>query len=138
MIRRFNQVSAWIVNEILHVSDAKGRAKIIDCFLFIAKQCEISYNNFNTSMEIYSALSSGTIARLKESWAHVSETGLEYMDKLRENYSSNYKLIRDALEIVTPPFLPYLGIVLFFQQKLFITRDLSIFLLWKVVSSFLL
>ncbi|NXN73467.1 RGPS1 factor, partial [Himantopus himantopus] len=112
--RRFNQVSFWVVREILTAQTLKIRAEILSHFVKIAKKL-LELNNLHSLMSVVSALQSAPIFRLTKTWALLNrkdKTNFEKLDYLlskEDNYKRTREYIR-SLKMV--PTIPYLGIYL--------------------------
>ncbi|XP_060613371.1 ras-specific guanine nucleotide-releasing factor RalGPS1 isoform X1 [Anolis sagrei] len=112
--RRFNQVSFWVVREILTAQTLKIRAEILSHFVKIAKKL-LELNNLHSLMSVVSALQSAPIFRLTKTWALLNrkdKTTFEKLDYLMSK-EDNYKRMRDYIRCLKMvPCIPYLGIYL--------------------------
>ncbi|KAK7172548.1 hypothetical protein R3I93_002613 [Phoxinus phoxinus] len=112
--RRFNQVSFWLVREILTAQTLKIRAEILSHFVKIAKKL-LELNNLHSMVSVVSALQSAPIFRLSKTWALINRKDKATFDKLdfltskEHNYVRMREYIR-SLKIVS--CIPYLGIYL--------------------------
>uniref|UniRef100_A0A673K0T7 Ras-specific guanine nucleotide-releasing factor RalGPS1-like n=1 Tax=Sinocyclocheilus rhinocerous TaxID=307959 RepID=A0A673K0T7_9TELE len=112
--RRFNQVSFWLVREILTAQTLKIRAEILSHFIKIAKKL-LELNNLHSMVSVVSTLQSAPIFRLSKTWALISRKDkatfekLDYLTSKEENYARMREYIR-SLKMV--PCMPYLGIYL--------------------------
>jgi son of sevenless-like protein len=70
MIHFSNDMSAWVMTEVLKGNTPRVRAATVQFFLRVAKHCN-ELNNFNGVFEIIAGLQSSAIARLKKSWEKV-------------------------------------------------------------------
>ncbi|XP_058842736.1 ras-specific guanine nucleotide-releasing factor RalGPS1-like isoform X3 [Acipenser ruthenus] len=113
--RRFNQVSFWVVRELLTAQTLKIRAEILSHFVKLAKKL-LELNNLHSLVSVVSALQSAPIFRLSKTWALINRKDKTAFDKLdyllskEENYSRMREYI-STLKMV--PTIPYLGIYLF-------------------------
>lgn len=96
---------------------AKRRAKLIKKFINVAEWCRKN-GNFNTAMEIVSALAKTPVVRLKLTWKELSESVLKKYGPLREllapttNYGTLRKLQTESIQKPNTPTIPYFGILL--------------------------
>ncbi|XP_051788260.1 ras-specific guanine nucleotide-releasing factor RalGPS1 isoform X1 [Erpetoichthys calabaricus] len=112
--RRFNQVSFWVVREILTAQTLKIRAEILSHFVKIAKKLQ-ELNNLHSLVSVVSALQSAPIFRLTKTWALISrrdKTTFEKLDFLMSK-EDNYSRMREYMRTLRMvPCIPYLGIYL--------------------------
>ncbi|XP_073449484.1 ras-specific guanine nucleotide-releasing factor RalGPS2 isoform X3 [Aquarana catesbeiana] len=112
--RRFNQVSFWVVREILHAQTLKIRAEVLSHYIKTAKKL-YELNNLHALMAVVSGLQSAPIFRLTKTWALLSRKDKTTFEKLEYVVSKedNYKRLRDYINsLKMTPCIPYLGIYL--------------------------
>ncbi|XP_051893382.1 ras-specific guanine nucleotide-releasing factor RalGPS1-like isoform X2 [Pristis pectinata] len=112
--RRFNQVSFWVVREILTAQTLKIRAEILSHFIKLAKKL-LELNNLHSLMAVVSGLQSAPIFRLSKTWALVSRKDKAMFEKLDYlvTKEDNYKRMREFISSLRMvPCIPYLGIYL--------------------------
>ena len=110
---RFNQISFWLIEEILSYDYGTERGKIIEKFIDIANELN-NLNNFNDCMSIISGLSQMIVTGLAKSWKYVSKNSNSILQKLKNviNFQDNYKNMRDKIEECiqnNSPYIPFLG-----------------------------
>ncbi|XP_025418032.1 ras-specific guanine nucleotide-releasing factor RalGPS1-like isoform X2 [Sipha flava] len=111
--RQFNHVSFWVVQEILKGVTPKMRADLITQFIKISKKL-YDLNNFHSLFAVISSLQSASVYRLSKSWNNVSKKDRQSFDKLANVFSesNNWRNLRDHLETLRLPCIPYLGVFL--------------------------
>nr|XP_010302076.1 PREDICTED: ras-specific guanine nucleotide-releasing factor RalGPS1-like [Balearica regulorum gibbericeps] len=108
--RRFNQVSFWVVREILTAQTLKIRAEILSHFVKIAKKL-LELNNLHSLMSVVSALQSAPIFRLTKTWALLNRKDkttfekLDYLLSKEDNYKRTREYIRSLKMVPTIPYL---------------------------------
>ncbi|KAJ0170027.1 hypothetical protein K1T71_014633 [Dendrolimus kikuchii] len=78
LIRRFNEVSAWVTDLILNHNTVEERKATLACVLRVALTCW-NIGNFNGAMEIVAGLKSN---KLKSFWFSISDEPLPSLDFL--------------------------------------------------------
>ena len=125
VIKRFDDLIFFIIEEILSYDKSKVRALVIEKWINVAVICK-QMNNFNDCMIITTALLNFIIKKLSKTWKKVRD---EYHNTLKQlkvfcTCEVCYKNIRKAIEDCVKrklPFIPYLGILLkdisFYEEK---------------------
>jgi len=112
-IQRFNEVSQWVSSCILLVENLELRTVVMNRFILIACKC-FELHNFNGLMEIMSGLAATPVQRLNQTWHSLPPKTLHRYDQLNEiiSMSANFKTLRELMNELQPPCIPYLGIYL--------------------------
>mmetsp|Transcript_34688 Transcript_34688/g.87212 ORF Transcript_34688/g.87212 Transcript_34688/m.87212 type:complete len:1018 (-) Transcript_34688:186-3239(-) len=113
MIQFSNQVSNWLVGEVVKVVDLRQRTLVLKQVIEVAEKCR-ELNNYNAIMELLACLDSSPVYRLRQSWAGLSRSTMKTYESLKELMSPNngFKNLRAALRTADPPAVPYLGVFL--------------------------
>lgn len=124
MNKQFNQVTFWVVGQILSQDSAKTRADLIAYFTRTAKALN-QLNNLHSSYAIISALLSLPIYRLTKTWNVVKkkhQKEKQLLDQMLDLYSdsNNYEMLRIHLAHCQLPCIPYLGI--FFRDIIHVSE----------------
>ena len=112
-VQRFNNISFWVIEEVLSYDYSSDRAKVIEKFIHIAHELSL-LNNFNDCMSIVSALGQMILTKLNKTWKKVASKNMTLYRKIKKllNFQNNYKNIRDEITKCInedKPFLPFLG-----------------------------
>lgn len=113
MNKQFNQVSFWVVGQILAHDSPRARAELISHFIKTARHLYL-LNNLHSSYAVISALLSSPIYRLGRTWYFVRKKQPKekaQFDQLKDLYSdnNNYEMLRNHLDNCELPCIPYLG-----------------------------
>jgi hypothetical protein len=121
MTRRFNNVSAWIVSEVVHREKTADRVQLVSKIIDIADLC-LKLRNFNSVFALVAGLNGAPVSRLKKTWAKVPPKLMARYDKLLSvaGMERNYGLYRSILGTSKPPVVPYMGLV---SKFLFAVED---------------
>ena len=119
MVKRFNDLSYFVIEEILSYDYSSLRGKAIEKYIDIADKL-LELNNFNDCMSVVSALGTMIILKLAKAWKNVSSKSDNTLRNIKKvlNFEENYKNIREQIafcEINDKPFLPFLG---FYTKKI--------------------
>ena len=91
----FNRLTYLVATEICYVQSTKQRARVIEYFVDVAREC-YSFCNFNSFMAIVSGLNMTPVCRLKKTWAKVNTTDFDTFET-HMNPSLNFSNYRTAL-----------------------------------------
>lgn len=126
-----NDLHNLVVESVLEFNDSKKRAAVLKQWIKIAVKC-LDLNNFETMFTIVASINSSSIRRMKRTWADLNQKTRSRFDDLSQllNPAKNHKTLRDRLETVSSPCLPYVGLyrtdLTFVDQGNLPTRDLKI------------
>ncbi|KAL3080027.1 hypothetical protein niasHT_034585 [Heterodera trifolii] len=76
----FNQLSALVASEVLRHAHKRHRAKSVEFYIEVAKEC-VNCGNFNSLMAIVAGLSAQPVARLRRTWNRVDKSKLEVLQR---------------------------------------------------------
>ncbi|KAJ6242916.1 guanine nucleotide exchange factor [Anaeramoeba flamelloides] len=109
----FNLISNWMANEILSHEKLKNRVNCLGKFITIGHLSK-KIGNFNFVQEIIAGLSSSGVFRLKKTWKALPNKLKNLWVDLNQlmRGETNYKVIRQILQTIDPPALPYIGMFL--------------------------
>ena len=114
-INKFNNLSFFIILDIISYDNQKDRAKMIEKWAKIAEYCK-SINNFNDLFAINSALNNFIIKGLYFTLKEVKSKTVLLLKDIKKfcDFRGNYKKARDYIAGLKKDeyFLPYLGILL--------------------------
>jgi len=112
MIKRFNDMSYWVATTIIRAEGTdqspKQRAQIITNFITVM-EILLQLKNYNSALQIFSALNISSISRLQKTWSYVpqkAKAAMEEVNKLFFAGGPNNKLYREQLEFAEPPCIP--------------------------------
>ena len=102
-----------VVDSILQMDEPKKRAAIMKQWIKIGNKC-LELNNFDTVMAICCAVNSTTITRLRRTWELVEKKIKAQLEELKKavDHTRNYAVLRQQLQRLVPPCLPFLGVYL--------------------------
>ncbi|KAJ3146441.1 hypothetical protein HK101_002327, partial [Irineochytrium annulatum] len=88
----------WVASEIVSTRKIETRAKVIEAFIQIAKEC-LAQNNFSTLMEINLGLQNPSVERLRRTWSRVSQSDRRTFASLQAMLTpfGNFKTLRAAM-----------------------------------------
>lgn len=127
LIARFNRTCAWVASHIVRCSNIQDRVAIVNKFIRIAWHC-YRQGNMESLCQIMFGLQSPWIARLQQTWEHVSTWELRAFEALRrftsprEQFAFLRYSTREAIEVHIPqrrftkvssasaPYVPFFGL----------------------------
>jgi hypothetical protein len=112
MVCQFNIWCGWVADTVLKPNQPQDRANVISKMIEIADICH-SWSNFNSSYAIVAGLTHPQVGRLRQTWELVGRNAMKQYNKLLDdfNVSGNYRGYREMLKQVSPPCVPYLGLL---------------------------
>lgn len=146
MIFASNVRTNWMMYEILSKKDIRDRVRALDKVIYVA-EAALRIHNYNAVMEIYAALQSSAVHRLKRTWELLAPEAWEAFDKIAKFVSStgNFQNYREALKNdynEGTPVIPYLGMYLTYltfvnqgNPNLIPDTDMINFNKWRSVST---
>ena len=121
IIEKFNQLTFFIIQDILSYDFSKDRAKIIEKWVTIAQYCK-DRKDYNDLVAINSALNNFIITGLSRTLKNISKEKKELMKNISKfcRYQGNFKILREDIAKLSYSdfYIPYLGMLL---------KDLSFF-----------
>nr|XP_035926447.1 ras-GEF domain-containing family member 1B isoform X4 [Halichoerus grypus] len=91
----FNRLSYLVATEICMPVKKKHRARMIEYFIDVAREC-FNIGNFNSLMAIISGMNMSPVSRLKKTWAKVKTAKFDVLEHQMDP-SSNFYNYRTAL-----------------------------------------
>lgn len=107
----FNGISQWIQCMVLSRHTPRQRAEVITKFVEVAKRLR-RLRNFNTLMAVVGGLTHSCLARLRQTYAHVSCETQKTISEMTEllTSASNFSNYRKALQEAKGFKIPILGV----------------------------
>eukprot|EP00041_Stephanoeca_diplocostata_P032407 m.1037421 g.1037421 ORF g.1037421 m.1037421 type:complete len:369 (-) comp24143_c0_seq10:104-1210(-) len=111
--RRFNDVSYWVITEILRHDELSQRARCLSHFIYTAK-CLRELNNVNGLLAIMSGLGSASIHRLRDTWEQLDTKTQKQFVHLSTFTAEegNFKNLREHMKSAKAPYIPHICITL--------------------------
>ena len=114
-IEKFNQLTFFIIQDILSYDFAKDRAKIIEKWITIAEYCK-ERKDYTDCVAINSALNNYIITGLNKTLKDISRDKKELMKNINKfcKYQGNYKTLREDMAKLDyyDFYIPYLGMLM--------------------------
>ena len=113
MARFATDLANLIADTILSVDDVRRRAATLKQWIKIGKHC-LDMSNFDCLMAIVCSVTSSTILRLRATWDLISHKLKTQLDEMKSvvDMSRNYAVLRQSLQTLESPCLPFIGIYL--------------------------
>lgn len=104
--QRVNDLSYWIAQQIVSITQLKKRAEMITLIIKVSKHL-VALNSYNSLMAIYLALNFASVARLTQTWKCVEKKHFQFFQKVNKLMSprNNFKNYRSAIEKLSPPII---------------------------------
>ncbi|XP_025145622.2 ras-GEF domain-containing family member 1B isoform X4 [Bubalus bubalis] len=126
----FNRLSYLVATEICMPVKKKHRARMIEYFIDVAREC-FNIGNFNSLMAIISGMNMSPVSRLKKTWAKVKTAKFDVLEHQMDP-SSNFYNYRTALRGAAQRSLTAHSS----REKKFweLAKQVSEFMTWKQVE----
>ncbi|KAH6584821.1 hypothetical protein BASA61_007189 [Batrachochytrium salamandrivorans] len=127
-VSSFNTVSFWVATEICTQPEIKNRAKVVEGFIKLAKECR-KLNNFNTLMAVISGLNLVAVSRLKATWEITDPKRVKQLNELEALLSptNNFRIYRSLVAEIEEEQLknrrPYIPILSLFLKDFLFMND---------------
>lgn len=126
IISRFNNLSSWVIEEILSYDQAKMRAKIIKKFIHICSALK-KLGNFDDLFAILSSLTNFNIKNLGRTWKKISKKDMDIFRSLSKilRFENNWKKLRNEIDKRKNEklfYLPYLG---FYTKRILFLEEIG-------------
>mmetsp|Transcript_10170 Transcript_10170/g.12653 ORF Transcript_10170/g.12653 Transcript_10170/m.12653 type:complete len:496 (+) Transcript_10170:42-1529(+) len=112
VIKHFNDVDKWVKWAILQEKNDRKRGRIIKKFIKIMHILLYDLRNFQGVFNVFSALNSNPIFRLKESWKYIPKKHLVTFNKVKSllDSTNSFSKLRELQRNAINPQIPYCGI----------------------------
>lgn len=112
-ITMMNALAGMIQTQVMSHSDPKYRAAVIKQLIKTATECH-ALNNFSSMAALVAGLKMSTLARLKKTWAEVSDKQKQQLDHLEAimDRTKNFAKYHELLKTINPPCVPFIGFYL--------------------------
>jgi hypothetical protein len=113
----FEKISKFVSLTILNTKDAHRRSKLLGLFIRMSYYSLDKLLDFNTSLAIYTGVTSTPIERLKETYSHLTEKCKKKLNALKDKFrpDGNFQQLRDAINLDIAnkrPFIPPMFVLL--------------------------
>ena len=126
IIKRFNTLSSWVIEEILSYDHAEKRAQIVLKFIRICVVLK-KIGDFDDCLSIISGLNNYIINKLDKTWGHIPSNDMSNFRGLKKmlSFEDNWKILRYEIEKKIKEksfFIPYLG---YYTKRLLYLEELG-------------
>ena len=113
IIKRFNTLSSWVMEEILSYDHAEKRAQILLKFIRICVELKAK-GDFDDCLSIMTGLNNYIINKLYKTWGHIPSADMANFRSLKKmlSFEDNWKHLRTEIDKKIKEnsfFIPYLG-----------------------------
>ena len=143
IVKRFNLLSSWVIEEILAYDHAEKRSQILFKFMHICTALK-KMGDFDDCLSILTGLTSYNINKLHKTWGHIPSSEMANFRGLKKmlSFEDNWKNLRNELDKKVEEksfFIPYLGYytkrMLFLEEMgPYIKKNTSLINIEKIVE----
>ena len=143
IIKRFNILSSWVIEEILAYDHALKRAQILLKFIYICIVLK-KIGDFDDLLSIMTGLTNYNISKLYKTWGHIPSADMTTFRNLKKllSFEDNWKNLRNEIQKRIEEknfFIPYLGyytkrLIYLEEMGPYIKKNTSLINLEKIVE----
>lgn len=113
-IGRFNKISYWVATTVVSGTldqTTKKRSQIISFFVSVIEEL-MKIRNYNSMMQVFSALHMGPVQKLEKTWRLVPSKSKQVLEDIQKLLEINYKGYRELEDKMQAPCIPLQDLIM--------------------------